>query len=127
VALLVVVVAAALVGVGRLERERHADIQNGRIARVLAAVGPLDSPTLDAYRVRGDFDCLLYKRGDNPYALELCVDTQGRVVEAIDRRFGVPRIGSVREEMSLATHRVSRPEVIRLLRKMDAQATIPVQ
>jgi hypothetical protein len=117
------VVALVLVLVGRLERRHHADAQNHRIANVLAAIGALDGPTLDAYRVRSDFDCLLYKRGKNPYALEVCVDAAGRVVEAIDRRFGQPRIGSLREETSLATHRVSRNEVERLLRTMDASPT----
>ena len=30
-------------------------------------------------------DCLLYKRGSNPFALEFCFDGAGRVIEAIDR------------------------------------------
>jgi hypothetical protein len=122
-AVALVMLAVVLVLVGRLERRHHADIQNDRIQRVLAAVGELDGPTLDAYRERSDFDCLIYKRGKNPYALELCVDAAGRVVEAIDRRFGRPRIGSLREETSLATHRVSRSEVERLVRKMEASPT----
>jgi hypothetical protein len=122
-AVVVGLLAVVLVLVGRLERKHHADVQNQRIARVLAAIGPLGSSTLDAYRVRSDFDCLLYKRERNPYALEVCVNAGGRVVEAIDRRFGRPRIGSLREETSLARHRVSRSEVERLLRKMDASPT----
>jgi hypothetical protein len=123
----VVVVSLVLVGAGRLERSHHADIQNARIAKILAAVGPLESPTLDAYRVRGDFDCLIYRRGTNPYALEVCVDQRGRVLEAIDRRNGEPWVGSVREEKSLATNHVSRVRVERLLKKMDAQpvGTVP--
>jgi hypothetical protein len=118
----VVVAAAALVGIGRAEREHHADLQNARIAKVIAAVGPLDSKSLDAYRVRPGFDCLIYKRGKNPYALELCIDHSGRVIEAIDRRHGTPYIGSVREEHPLASHKVSLAEVQRLLKMMDAQA-----
>lgn len=116
-----VAVAGVLVLIGRLEREHHADIQNARIAKVVAAVGALSSPTLDAYRMRNDFDCLIYKRGTNPYALEVCVDSRGRVLEAIDRRHGEPWIGSVREERSLATNHLSRAEVERLLKKMHAK------
>ena len=71
--------------------------------------------------MRGDFDCLIYKRGENPYALEVCVDSRGRVLEAIDRRHGEPWVGSVREEKSLATNRISRAEVLRLLKKMHAK------
>jgi hypothetical protein len=113
--------ALVLVLVGRLERSHHAHVQNARIAKIVAAVGPLTSPTLDAYRMRPAFDCLIYKRGRNPYALELCVDRGGHVVEAIDRRHGEPWVGSVREERSLATNQVSRATVDRMLKKMHAQ------
>jgi hypothetical protein len=115
------VAAVALVAVGRWERGRHADIQNTRIARVRAAVGVLAGTDLDAYRMRPQFDCLIYRRGKNPYALELCFDRTGRIVEAIDRRRGTPWIGSLREEPALATMRVSRDEVDRLLRRMGAR------
>jgi hypothetical protein len=117
----VAVVAVVLVAVGRWERGHHADIQNARIARVRAAVGQLGGSDLDAYRMRPQFDCLLYRRGKNPYALELCVDRAGRIVEAIDRRRGTPWIGSLREEPRLATGRVPRDEVDRLLRRMGAR------
>jgi|1185.fasta_scaffold90760_2 hypothetical protein len=120
-ALAAVAVAGVLVLVGRLERRHHANVQNARIAKVMASVGSLTSPTLDAYRMRAEFDCLIYKRGANPYALELCVDGRGRVLEAIDRRHGEPWIGSVREERSLASNTVSRQTVDRLLKKMHAQ------
>ena len=78
-----------LVAVGRWERSRHADEQNAGIARVRAAVGPLDSP--DSRRRSGSsrrFQCLLYSTRPQRFALELCVDRNGRVVEAIDRRSG---------------------------------------
>jgi hypothetical protein len=120
-ALAAVAVAGVLVLAGRLERRHHANVQNARIAKVMASVGSLTSPTLDAYRMRAEFDCLIYKRGANPYALELCVDRRGRVLEAIDRRHGEPWIGSVREERSLATNNVPRHTVDRLLKKMHAQ------
>lgn len=111
-------VAALLVGIGRWERGRRADEQNAGMQRVLAAVGPLDSPSLSAFRVLTSFQCLLYTRHGNRVALEVCVDPRGRVVEAIDRRRGDPDISSLRDDPSRATLRVDRAEVDRLLRRM---------
>ena len=91
--------------------------------RVRALIGPLDSPTLSGYRVLPGFDCLVYRRGQNPFALELCVDPQGRVVETIDRRRYERRISSLRYEPSASTLHVNRGEVDRLLRKMGADMT----
>ena len=123
---LVLVVAAALlvlgglVLVGRSEGRRHARAENRVIAQIRALVGPLDSPTLDRYRLLPEFSCLLYGRHGDPFALELCIDAQGRVVEAIDRRKGSPRIASLREDPSAATVRVDRPEVDRLIHNLEA-------
>lgn len=84
-------------------------------------VGPLDSPALSGFRVFPAFDCLTYRRGNNVFALELCVDSTGRVVEAIDRRSYDRRIWSLRFDPSASTVRVNRAEVDRLLRKMGAE------
>jgi hypothetical protein len=116
-AVAIVVALIAVIAIGRWERDRHADRQNERIARVLAEIGPLDSPSLKAFRYLQDFQCLLYRRGANDVALELCVDADGRVIEAIDRRTGDPWIGSVREEPELATERIDRTLFDRLLRR----------
>jgi hypothetical protein len=115
-----VVALVALVVLGRHERSTHASAENQKIAEIRRLVGPLDSPSLDAFRLLPQFSCLLYERGGNRFALELCVDGQGRVVEAIDRRGRTPRIASLREDPSHATVRVDRPEVDRLLRKLGA-------
>jgi hypothetical protein len=114
---------AALVAVGRWEGDRHADEENREIAAVVALVGRLDDPSLDAYRVLPDFDCLLYRRGEDPFALELCVDRAGRVVEAIDRRGGEPRVASLREEPTVAAVRLDRGIVDGLLDRMGAPGT----
>ena len=119
--LAVVAALALLVAVGRWEGARHADRENRGIARIRRLVGPLDSPTLTAFRLLPSFSCLLYKRGGNQFALELCIDGRGRVVEAIDRRNGRPRISSLREDPSAATVRVDRAEVDRLLGKLEAE------
>lgn len=107
-----------LVGVGRGERSRHADRQNDGIELVRAAVGPLDSPSLKGFRFLAKFQCLVYRRGRNDFALELCIDRQGRVVEAIDRRSGNTDWWSLREDPGLATVHVERGQVERLIVKM---------
>src|SRR6266516_6288194 len=111
------VVLAALVPLGRWEGRRQADSQNRGIARLRAAVGRVDSPSLYGYRVLPAFDCLVYRRDGNPYALELCVDFAGRIVEAIDRRRPTRRYYSLRFDRGAATVRVDRGEVDRLLTK----------
>jgi hypothetical protein len=115
-----VVVAAALVAIGRLERSAQAHREANGFRIVERLIGPLDSPTLSGYRVFSTFDCLTYRRGTNPVALELCVDRRGRVVEAIDRRQFTRRIWSLRSDPSASTVHVDRAEVDRLLRKMGA-------
>jgi hypothetical protein len=111
-------VVAVLVAVGRWERSHRAADQSRGMRKVVAAIGPLDSPSLNAFRVLGSFDCLLYQRGANPFALELCVDRSGRVVEAIDRRGGQVRVWSLRDDPMRSSVRVDRAEVDRLLDKM---------
>jgi hypothetical protein len=115
-----VALLAVLVGVGRLERshEAHREADGFRIVERL--IGPLDSPSLSGYRVQPAFDCLTYRRDGNVYALELCVDREGRVVEAIDRRSYDRRIWSLTFDPSRSTVRVDRGVVDRLLRKMGA-------
>ena len=118
------VAVIALVGlaiVGRWEGNREAAREIHGFHIVQRLVGPLDSPTLSGFRVMPGFDCLTYRRGSNPFALELCVDPAGRVVEAIDRRRETRRIWSLRYHPTASTDRVNRSEVDRLLRKMGAE------
>src|SRR5438552_2927869 len=118
-----VAVLIALVPLGRWERNRHADSELDGMRRVAALIGPLGGPSLDAYRVDVGFgmDCLLYRRGANRYALELCFDKQGRLVEAIDRRgSGDPTISSLREDPSASTVRYDRALVDTLLARLGA-------
>ena len=117
----VAVALAALVAVGRFERSHEASREVHGFRIVERLIGPLDSPTLSGYRVLPGFDCLTYRRGGNVFALELCVDRAGRVVEAIDRRSFKRRIWSLTFDPSRSTERVNRAEVDRLLRKMGAQ------
>jgi hypothetical protein len=117
----VVVAAAALVGGGRWERTHEARREVAGFRIVQRLIGPLDSPSLSGFRVFPSFDCLTYRRGANVFALELCVDKAGRVVEAIDRRRFDRRIWSLRFDPSASTDRVNRAEVDRLLTRMGAE------
>ena len=113
------VVLGALVAIGAWERERRADRESVGMRSVLEEVGPLDSPDLRGFRIFVNFECLVYKRGRNDFALELCVDDQGRVVEAIDRRDGTAEVWSLRDDRSRSKVVVDRGEVNRLLRRMN--------
>lgn len=115
--------AALLVVVGRWEGDRHTNEELRGMQKVLAAIGPLDNPSLAMYRfhVGFGFDCLLYRRGVNRFALEVCIDRQDRVVETIDRRAGGdPVIASLREHPDSSTIRVDEPLVQELLRRLGA-------
>ena len=118
-AVVVVAVAASVAAVGRWERRRYVDQQLRGIARVERLVGPLDQRSLVGYRVLPLFDCLVYRRGANLLALELCVDREGRIVEAVDR-LRTRRYYSLRADPSDSAIRVDRTEVDRLLRRMGA-------
>lgn len=85
---------------------------------VVAAVGPLDNPSLSAFRYLSNFQCLVYRRGADPVALELCVDARGRLVEAIDRRSRERKIWSLRDDPTRSTILLDRAEVDRLLVRM---------
>jgi hypothetical protein len=113
---------ALAVVVGRWEERRWVTSQVAAMKRIRAAVGPLDTSSLIGYRVLPTFDCLVYRRGKNPFALELCVDHAGRVVEAIDRRGAVRRYYSLRSDPAASTFRLDRKEIDRLLRMMGAKA-----
>ena len=116
------VVLAALAGIGRWERSRNARDQVRGMERVRALVGRLDSSSLSGYRTQPSFDCLVYRRGPNPFALELCFDGAGRLVETIDRRTETRRISSLRSDPTASTVRVDRTDIDRLLRKMGAKS-----
>jgi hypothetical protein len=114
----VLVAAVALVAIGRWERGQRASEENAGMHTVVQEVGPIGSPSLRGFRILANFDCLVYRRGRVPYALELCIDDEGRLVEAIDRRSGEPHIWSLRDDPTRASVRFDRREVDRLLDMM---------
>lgn len=113
-------VAALLVGVARWEHRHEVRREAAGFRIVERLIGRLDGPSLSGFRRLAGVDCLTYRRGANRYALELCVDPAGRVVEAIDRRRDVRRIWSLTFDPASSPVRVDRGEVDRLLRRMVA-------
>jgi hypothetical protein len=123
----VALVLVALAAIGRAEAGHRGREQSRGIARLAAEVGPLDAPSLDSYRYfSADVQCLLYRVGRDPFALELCVDEDGRVIEAIDRRTAPePRIWSLRDDPTRSSVLVDRAELNRLLREMGVRFPLP--
>lgn len=117
--LIAAVVLVALVPIGAWERERRADGESAGMRTVLEEVGQLDSEDLRGFRIFANFDCLVYERGRNDFALELCFDDRGSLVEAIDRRDGTAEVWSLRDDPSRSEVVVDRAEVNRLLRRMN--------
>jgi hypothetical protein len=111
-AVLMALVAAA---VGNWERAGRADEQSAGMRGVVETVGALDSREFRGYRILANFQCLVYERGRNDFALEVCVDADGRVVEAIDRRDGTPEVWSLRDDPTRSDVRVDRTLVDELL------------
>lgn len=122
---LAIVLLVALIPIGRWERNRHARHELAGIRSVLTEIGPFDQRSPDAYRVgvSPGMDCLLYKRGTNPFALEFCFDGEGRVIEAIDRRGDSPRIWSVREDPSASSILVDRARLVALIEQLKQPAS----
>ena len=119
VGLAAVGVLVVLAFVGRSEKRSWVDSQLRGMERVVRLVGPLDQRSLTGYRVLPAFDCLVYRRGADLLALELCVDRAGRLVVAVDRRGGARRYYDLHADPGAASIRLDRAEVDRLLRKME--------
>jgi len=114
----ILVLAALLVVTGRWERDRRADEEVSGMEHVLTAIGPLDNSSLASFRFLTDFQCLGYRRGKNPVALEVCFDAAGRVVEAFDRRGSEAEIWSLRDDPTKSSVRGDRVLFDRLLVRM---------
>jgi len=112
------VVSLALSPLGRHERADASRSQGAGIADVdrLARAHPLG-----AWRSTHWADCLLHRVGDDPYALEVCYDADGRAIEAIDRRVrSRTRIWTIRSYPQAATTRVPPVRLYALFRRIGA-------
>lgn len=97
-----ILVAGALVAIGRWERSHAARSQNAAMRQVLEDAGTsLTARPISGYR-RDPFACLAYEETPVTFALQLCFDSAGRLVETVDRRSGVPKYASLTWEPSLA-------------------------
>ena len=87
---------------GRRESRNETARQLAGIDAVRAAVGPLAATRINAWRNDGRLVCLDYPSNGAPYALQLCFDRGGRLVEAVDRRGPQPVYWSVAYRPALA-------------------------
>ena len=115
-----VAAAVALVVAGRAESSRDVYSRNAEIARIQAIAHSGAAGPATAYRQSLGFGCLIYGTAKKPYGIDLCVDPEGRVVEAIDRRAApVVHIGTLRFAPSDATNHEDVAAMVRLLRARD--------
>ena len=112
--------AALVVGAGRWQENRNVRQENAAMARLFALAAKQRIP--DGWRIDGSFRCLLYRQGSNPFAYELCFDPRGALVEAIDRRSGLPVASTLRFQPNRATLHVSSTGLDVVLREMRAFA-----
>ena len=121
VAVVALALCLLLVVVGRWERNRAALAQNTAMRKVLDDAGPsLTARPISGYR-REPYACLAYEQKPVTYALQVCFDSDGRLVETVDRRSGVPKYASLSWQPSLATIRYSPARIAALV----AQASRP--
>jgi hypothetical protein len=117
----VIVMAVVLVVVGRSERSSEQRHNLDGIAFIRSLVGTRVA-TPDDYRVSPDLYCLLYDSRGRVFALELCADQHGRLVEAVDRRGSVPVFYSVTSEPGVARDSISLGLVSREITKLQQAA-----
>ncbi len=106
-AIAAVVLAAVAIVYGRAEGAGAVKTEQRALLAARAAVGDrLMHPDEAIYDPGGALECLTYPVNGNLFALELCFDAQGRLVEAVDRR-SVERISSFRWGPQHAPFRIS--------------------
>jgi hypothetical protein len=113
-------VAVGLTTLGNVERDHAADRQIRGLAAVRREV---DSAPVapSAFRLTPTLYCLLYRRGANPFALELCYDRSGRLEQAIDRRnFVSPTFWDMEYDPARAPREISPRKLSNELRRMGA-------
>jgi hypothetical protein len=122
IGLAVIAAVAVLLAVGRWEQRRAAKTELTGMRTVVAAIGgDIVTPSLSGYRF-GPPDCLAYHDRVMLLALQLCFDSQGRLIEAVDRRPNQPRYYSLEYKPSLSTIRFPRTKIDQLL-QIAAAAT----
>jgi hypothetical protein len=117
----VALLAAAAGWYGTVEGAGAIDRQQQGLLAVRTAVGPrLLHPGQAVYDLGGRLQCLAYAVNSNVFALELCFDSQGRLIEAVDRR-GVEHISTLRWRPSEAPLRLAPAEVERAVKNVPKE------
>jgi hypothetical protein len=113
-------IAGALATLGSVEGDHAADRQIRGMGAVSKEVDSAPAPP-SAFRLTPTLYCLLYRRGANPFALELCYDRTGRLEQAIDRRnFVSPTFWDLEYDPARAHHEISPQTLAEELRRMGA-------
>lgn len=124
-ALGLVLAAAALVALGRWERDRYSAETSAEMAAVASAVGPsLASHAVTDSYFAGPATCLTYDSGRTEYDIALCFDGAGRLIETTDTRSGTASFDTFRFEPDLARVRVDPSEIQRATRLLDERAAV---
>jgi hypothetical protein len=119
----VAVAAVAVVAVGQYGRRHEQAATERGIERVRAAIGSLGRPGPSDYTLANPGrSCLLWAVNGRIYALQLCIDAQGRVIEAVDRRGWTAKFYSFTDEPSAAKLRISPKLFDALLARAEERA-----
>lgn len=110
--------AAGAAWYGTVEGAGAIDRQQQGLLAVRTAVGArLLHPAQAFYDLGGRLQCLTYPAKGNLFALELCFDSSGHLIEAVDRR-NAERISTLRWRPTEAPLRIAPAEVERALRNV---------
>jgi hypothetical protein len=130
-AALVVVVAAAALAVlaaaGRAERAHWIHTQRDGMNDVVQTIGGrfLVRTVSDVWdnNERPGISCVRYSYGGDPYAMQLCFDQRGRMVEAYDERSGAVEIYDLHEEPAESRLRIDLAQLKQIRRYVVSTQT----
>ncbi len=112
--------AAAVIALGRWERDRYSTETSVRMAEVASAVGPsIVDPSISDMFFAGPARCLTYAVGEAVYGISLCFDSTGRLIETTDARGAAASFETLRFEPKLARVSVGPDEVDRAALLLD--------
>lgn len=114
------VLLAVLAAAGRAERAHWIDTQRAGMNDVVRTIGGryLVWSVSDVWDnvERPGISCLRYAYGGDPYAMQICFDPHGRVVEVYDERSGKVEIYDLHEEPSESGLRID-PKWLKQIRR----------
>jgi hypothetical protein len=118
---------AVLAAAGRAERAHWIGTQRDGMNDVMQTIGGrfLVRTVSDVWDniERPGISCLRYSYGGDPYAMQLCFDPHGRVVEAYDERSGKVEIYDLHEEPAESGLRIDPRQLKRIRRYVVSTQT----